>query len=97
MGSESVNVKKEKTKLFETVFSSPGMADYCKISLKISRQNVLLLGRLIETGIVSPQSRLGDEIFSSLSEKSIEEFKTIHEEILKKSELTEFYEKLKTL
>lgn len=96
MGNENVSVKKEKAKLFETVFSSPGMSDYCKISLKISRQNILLLGRLIETGIINPQSRLGDEIFSSLSEKSTEEFKTIHEEILKKSELTEFYEKLKT-
>lgn len=89
--------KKEKSKVFETVLSSPGMAESCKISLKITRQNVLLLSRLIEAGILNSKGILEDEILDALPEASAAEFKTIHEEILKKAGLTDFYEKLKSL
>ena len=36
-----------------------------------------------------------DEIINALPKESLDEFKVIHEEILKKGDLTEFYEKLK--
>jgi hypothetical protein len=88
---------KEKSKIFETVLSSPGMTEKCKIVLLLSRQNILLLGRLIETGLLSDQQNFKDEIISVLPKESLEEFKAIHEEILRKSDLTEFYEKLKSL
>jgi hypothetical protein len=88
---------KEKSKIFETVFSSPGMTEKCKIILLLSRQNILLLSRLIETGLLTDQQNFKDEIISVLPKESLEEFKTIHEEILRKSDLTEFYEKLKSL
>ena len=88
---------KEKSKIFETVLSSPGMSEKCKIILTISRQNILLLSRLIEAGLLSDKKSFEDEIISSLPKESLEEFKGIHEEILKKAELTEFYEKLKLL
>lgn len=89
--------KKEKSKIFETVLSSPGMADSCKINLHVSRQNVLLLSRLIEAGILLSKTDFEDEILSALPEESAAEFKVIHEELLKKAGLTEFYEKLKSL
>ena len=57
----------------------------------------LLLGRLIEAGILSGNANFEDEILSALPEASAGEFKIIHEEILKKSGLTDFYEKLKLL
>ena len=88
---------KEKSKIFETVLSSPGMNEKCKINLIISRQNILLLGRLIEAGLLSEKNNLDDEIISALPKESKEEFKGIHEEILKKGDLTDFYEKLKLL
>ncbi|MDB5199178.1 MAG: hypothetical protein JWO92_1141 [Chitinophagaceae bacterium] len=88
---------KEKFKIFETVLSSPGMNEKCKVNLLISRQNILLLSRLIEAGLLSDKKNLDDEIISSLPKESLEEFKGIHEEILKKGELTDFYEKLKLL
>lgn len=88
---------KEKFKIFETVLSSPGMNEKCKVNLLISRQNILLLSRLIETGLLSDKKNLDDEIILSLPKESLEEFKGIHEEILKKADLTEFYEKLKLL
>jgi hypothetical protein len=88
---------KEKSKIFETVLSSPGMNEKCKINLLISRQNILLLGRLIEAGLLSEKNNLDDEIISALPKESKEEFKAIQEEILNKGNLTGFYEKLKLL
>jgi hypothetical protein len=88
---------KEKSKIFETVLSSPGMNEKCKILLMLSRQNVLLLGRLIEVGLLTEKRAIDDEIIAALPKESLEEFRIIHEEILKKSDLTEFYERLKLL
>ena len=88
---------KEKSKIFETILSSPGMAQKCKINVVMSRQNILLLGRLIEAGVLTDQQSFNDEIISVLPKEFLDEFKIVHEEILKKSNLTEFYEKLKSL
>ena len=88
---------KEKSKIFETVLSSPGMNEKCKIVLMLSRQNILLLSRLIEAGLLTDQQGIDDEIIAALPKESLEEFKVIHEEILRKSDLTEFYERLKSL
>lgn len=88
---------KEKSKVFETVLSSPGMCEKRKIVLMLSRQNILLLSRLIETGLLTKEQRLEDEIIAALPKEFLEEFKIIHEEILNKSGLTEFYERLKSL
>ena len=93
----SNGASKEKSKVYETVLSSPGMTEKCKINLLISRQNILLLARLIEAGLLSDKKSFDDEIVTSLSKEFSEEFKGIHEEILKKGELAEFYEKLKLL
>jgi hypothetical protein len=93
----STALSKEKSKIFETVLSSPGMNQKCKISLVMSRQNILLLSRLIEAGLLTDQQDIDDEIINALPKESLEEFRTVHEEILRKSNLTEFYEKLKSL
>ena len=97
MSNVQANGSKEKSKIFQTVLSSPGMTEKCKINLMISRQNILLLGRLIEAGLLSDKNPFDDEILAALPEDSLEQFKTIHEEILKKGELTDFYERLKLL
>ena len=88
---------KEKSKIFETVLSSPGMNEKCKIVLILSRQNILLLSRLIESGLLTDEQAFDDEIIAALPKELSEEFKAIHEEILRKSELTEFYQRLKSL
>lgn len=97
MSSATNTGRKEKSKVFEMVLSSPGMTESCKISLKMTRQHALLLSRLIEVGILNSQTSLGDEILEALPEALAAEFKPIHEEILNKAGLTEFYEKLKSL
>ncbi len=90
-------VNKEKTKIFETILSSPGMSDKCKVVLHLSRQNVLLLSRLIEAGLLTKDQSFEDEILKALPKESLDEFRAIHEEILKNAGLTEFYEKLRSL
>lgn len=93
----NVATSKEKSRIFETILSSPGMNEKCKINLVISRQNILLLSRLIEAGLLSDKKNFDDEIISVLSKESVEEFKIIHEEVLQKTELADFYEKLKLI
>lgn len=88
---------KEKTLIFETILCSPGMTEKCKIAIALSRQNILLLCRLMEAGLIEEKGGFGDEILSALTKEGLQEFKSLHEEILKKAELTEFYQKLKLL
>lgn len=90
-------VNKEKAKIFETILSSPGMTEKCKIVLLISRQNIILIGRLLETGLLTSKSESTDEIINALTKESLEELKEIQAEILKKADLMDFYEKLKTI
>ncbi len=97
MSNEARAGNKEKSKIFQTVLSSPGMSEKCKINLVVSRQNVLLLGRLIEAGFLSENSPFEDEIVAAFKEDSMEAFKAIHEEILQKAALKDFYDRLKLL
>lgn len=90
-------VNKEKKKIFETILSSPGMNEKCKIVLQISRQQVLLLSRLIEHGLLNKDEVYKDELIEAFPTDSIDGFKLIHEEILKKAELSEFYDRMKSL
>ena len=90
-------VNKDKAKIFETVLSSPGMTEKCKIVLQLSRQNILLLSRLIEAGLLTKEKTIDDDIIHAFPKETGEEFQTIHEEILRKAELTDFYERLKLL
>ena len=97
MSNVSTTTSKEKSKIFQAILSSPGMSEKRKINLVISRQNILLLCRVIEAGLLSDHNPFEDEIIDALPKDSLSEFKLIHEEILKKGELTEFYERLKMI
>jgi hypothetical protein len=54
----------------------------------LSRQNILLLSRLIESGLLSDEQAFDDEIITALPKESLEKLRTIHDEILRKSDLT---------
>lgn len=73
------------------------MAENCKISLKMTRQNALLLSRLIEASLLDEKASFDDDFLSALPEGSVNDFKSIHEEILRKAGLSEFYDKLKSI
>ena len=97
MSNVTTTSNKEKFKIFETVLSSPGMSEKCKIVLTLSRQNIILLSRLIEVGLLTDKNGFDDEIIAALPKESLDEMRTVHEEILKKGDLSEFYERLKLL
>ncbi len=97
MSSEATTEAKQKSKIFETVLSSPGMGEKCKIILMLSRQNIILLSRLIEAGLLTDKKGFDDEIIAAIPKESLNEMRTVQEEILQKANLTEFYERLKLL
>jgi hypothetical protein len=97
MSSETSTIKKEKARIFDMILNSPGMADECKLNLKITRKNALLLGRLIESGLLTAKKEMEDDFLVSLNEMTQADFKLIHEEILKRAGLTEFYKNLKEI
>jgi hypothetical protein len=67
------------------------MNENCKIVLLLSRQNILLLCRLIEAGLMNEKGNFDDEILNALPKDGLEEFKLLQEEILRRAELTDFY------
>lgn len=87
----------ERAKIFETVLSSPGMAETCKIVLNPSRQTILLLSRMIEQGMENRDGKKGDELLSFLPVEAENELKGVMEEMLKRSGLVDFYGRLKAL
>ena len=97
MNSGSNEKSIDRTKIFETVLSSPGMGETCKIVLNPTRQTILVLARLIEKGIESKDGKERDEMISFLPEGSLHNLKTISEELLNKGGLVDFYEHLKQL
>lgn len=86
-----------RNKIFETILSSPGMQEPCKIVLNPTRQTVLVLARLIENGIQKGEEGGRDEMISFLPQQALNDLKTIEEELLKKGGLVDFYEHLKQL
>lgn len=97
MNSAAMNQGNEKLKIYETVLSSPGFREKCKIVLQLSRQNILLLSRIIEFGLEANKKDMKADILALLSEEDFDEFRKIVVEILQKGGLTDFYQKLKLL
>jgi hypothetical protein len=86
-----------RTKIFETILSSPGMQESCKIVLNPTRQTILVLARMIESNMEKGEGKENDELISFLPETSLNELKSISEELLKKGGLVDFYEHLKQI
>lgn len=90
-------VTKEKARIFETILSSPGMNEKCKLSLFVSRQSLLLLCRLMEAGLLTKEWPITDDFLQTLPSDSLEEIKALQEEMLRKAGLADFYQRMKTI
>lgn len=97
MSSAAKETLSNRGKIFETILSSPGMQEPCKIVLNPSRQTILVLARLIENGMINGGEKEKDEMISFLPQTSLDDLKSISEELLKKGGLVDFYEHLKQL
>lgn len=87
--------KNEVAKVFDTIFSTPGMNETVKMDLKISRKNVLLLSYFIEQGLLLEKEP--SSIIGNISEEGLSELKIVSQECLQKAGLTELNQKLLTL
>ena len=97
MSSGSSVKTSDRMKIFETVLSSPGMSEGCKIVINPSRQTILILCRLIEQSLEVREEEKGDELLSILPAESLNELREISEELLKRGGLVDFYQRLKLL
>lgn len=84
-------------KVFDTIFSIPGMNETVKIDLKISRKNVLLLNHVIERGLTAKGDDKSSLFLASIQQENLQELKQFGDEFLQKAGLIEFSEKLSTL
>lgn len=84
-------------KVFDTIFSIPGMNETVKIDLKISRKNVLLLNHVIERGLNAKGDDKSSLFLTSIPPENLQELKQFGDEFLQKAGLIEFSEKLSTL
>lgn len=97
MSSVSNGKATDRMKVFETVLSSPGMTETCKVALSPSRQTILVLCRIIEQNLEAKGGAGEDEFLSFLPAESLNELKQISEELLRRGGLVDFYQRLKAL
>jgi hypothetical protein len=88
---------KDVTIVYETLLSSPGMSDAVKIALNIPRKNVLLLSKVLETGLSVKDENGQGSLLASLDSTTIEELKEVMKDLLSKAGLTALYDKLNSL
>jgi hypothetical protein len=89
--------KSELIKLYDTVFTVPGMSEPVKVDLKMSRKNILILSKIIERGIrVKGNEEKGDSIMDVVQPETVDELQLIAEELLQKAQLSDVNEKLKS-
>lgn len=87
---------KNESVLYETLLSLPSMGDTVKFEIKVPRKMVLILAKLIETGL-SPEVPVPPGLLQSFTADDIGNLKAIPNELLHKAGLADFNEKLKAL
>ena len=93
-----MQVKTEIGKVYDTILSIPGMNDEIKISLKVSRKNLLLLNKVIERGLNGKETEdKSVSVLEIISKEDLKEIGCIATELLNKAGLIEMNEKIKSL
>lgn len=84
-------------RMYETLLASPGMNQRVKLSLTICRKTALLLNQLIEIGLAAQGKTPDSGLIASMPQESFQEMEVISMELLRKADLTELNERLKTI
>jgi hypothetical protein len=77
MSSANQEKNSARVTVFQTLLNSPGMGEKCKIVMQLSRQNILIICRMLETGLEKKDGESADDILSVLSNENKEELKII--------------------
>jgi hypothetical protein len=78
-----VRMNKDVSKFFSALLRSPGMNEDVKITMKLTRRDILLLDEIIEIGVNS------EELKGVLSPEWSQGLKTISGQLLEKAEISE--------
>ncbi|MEO6358510.1 MAG: hypothetical protein ABIU77_27315 [Ferruginibacter sp.] len=81
-------------KVYDTIFNIPGMNETMKLSVQISRKNILLLNGVIEKGLKEKEGDKAGSLMDIFPKESLQELNAFSEDCLKKAGLLEFNEKL---
>ena len=84
-------------KVYDTIFSIPGMNETVKIDMRISRKNVLLLNSVIKRGLNSKDDDKSSNLLESIPPETLKELDAIADDYLTKAGLTELSAKLRAL
>jgi len=88
--------KNDVAKVYDTILSIPGMNEEVKMSLKISRKNLLLLNKVIDRGLNGKESHdQSVSVLDTVPEETLADLAEIAVQLLHKAGLTEMNEKLK--
>ena len=89
--------KTDVTRIYETVLSIPGMNDHVKISLSLSRKNVLLLSKIIERGLLlKDQDDKSTNVIDIVPKETLQELSQLSNDLLNKAGLAEMNQKLQS-
>ena len=90
--------KTDVARIYETVLSIPGMSNNIKITMSISRKNVLLLNRVIERGLsIKDPDDKSNNVLDIVPQETLQELMSVAANMLDKAGLTEVNEKLQSL
>lgn len=81
-------------KIFDAILAIPGMNQVVKIDLRLSRKNILLLSKVIERGLNVKDGK--ESVLDIVPQEILQELQQVPTELLKKTELTDMNEKLKS-
>jgi len=80
-------------KSFEVILKMPDLKNRVKLDVRISKRDLLFLALMIDL-LLAPDAKKEDDLLSLLSDETRTELKNIRDEMLKRSELEEFYGEL---
>jgi hypothetical protein len=77
-------------KSFEVILKMPDLKNRIKLDVRISKRGLLFLARIIDVSLAAEEKK-EEDLLALLSDETKTELKAIRDEMLKRSELEEFY------
>ena len=90
-------MKVEVGKVYDTLWSSPGMNEIIKVDLRISRKTVLLLSEVMKKGMNPSSLPEENGILEVAGQSSLQELQELMDTCLEKASLKELNHKLQSL
>lgn len=80
--------------LYQTLLCSPGMSETVKVDVRLSRQTILLLSQIIDSGLKQNGNILQTDLFEVIGKSSVEELQEMVQHCLDKASLSALSQRL---